>query len=752
MFIKNSLLFSVVFFSITVSANSPTVFTPDFSANPVPIPAGTNLIPLCSNPMDTINCFAQWSQQAIPLAVNTHPNILPNMQLFVPTFMPSNVSPVFFTKNSIDNTNWKTYDFPSVSSSKKRSRSSRRSLRKDRVKRKKTKKVKALREEITVDSGKENNSKSSNQKPVTSETKALNSGVEKTATDTDRDRKAPNSGVEKTATDTDRDRKAPNSGVEKTATDTDRDRKALDSGVEKTATNTDRDRKALDSGVEKTATNTEAVSKPKTITQILQVSTTDPPAKFRLLEEDENGNIKVSEGQTGYIPADDMEVIKISTASFSPKPSALPVKENVPPPPMPSKPQKKLLGAGVSAQAKKSTSFFPAAIKEVQSGCFVIDREKTKTEAGFCFDCNLALSNQGKNVVEQIIKVLGERLSIIDKKSLDKQVVKLGEGGVNTVKICSPEVSLKEIIKNFEKTCPSPYRDFKKFAQKTYCESCKRGVAPEIMLAMMSIESAGKCAAVGTLNEKSREQSVGLFQVDSSQHQCLDNKKRGDANLQCLKNPINNLNTSIDILIKHYSEVNVEPFKQNKCKDWLKMNPTERDSWRRAVAAYNGGPGWISRVFYAAENIDKTLKNTDYLNFTHTFKTTRQCKTVEMCIKKRSDSICDKIRKHYENTPLRQISKNCWGMIDFLKRKENNSSIWKMDWEELRAYYFLEKLSPGNKRGTGRQTRWNESNLAHTEAVLGREAGNKSISRGMAELWREYITKNKFKDSCPNLK
>ena len=261
---------------------------------------------------------------------------------------------------------------------------------------------------------------------------------------------------------------------------------------------------------------------------------------------------------------------------------------------------------------------------------------------------------------------------------------------------------------------------------------------------MMSIESAGKCDALGKMNREKKEESGGLFQIDSTQHQCLNNKKGSLKNSQCLKNPINNLNEGIGILVKHYGDVNPNGLKP-LCKDWLKKDSKERDSWRRAVSAYNGGPGWITRALYAAKNVDKTLKNTGYLQFTHTFETGRQCQKIKACIRKQT-SACKKMKRKYGNIPLQQVFQNCKGILSFKNDKKNPVS-WEVNWELLRSYYFLERLSPGNKSGSGRQMKWIESNLAHTEAILGREIKNEKISHGMVEIWAQYKRKNSV--SCP---
>ena len=385
--------------------------------------------------------------------------------------------------------------------------------------------------------------------------------------------------------------------------------------------------------------------------------------------------------------------------------------------------QSSLAGTEESAPLYKtaqSTIALPSTTKEIQPGCFALNKTQSQTTAGFCFECR-----QGKEASvfsklaedKKLVEDLNKKLQKVDKKQASK-VSSVVSNKASELSICSPEVSLREIIENFEKTCPPPYKgNFKKFAKETSCSACKKGIAPEVMLAMMSIESAGKCAVVGTINQKKNEKSVGLFQVDSTQHQCLGNAKSSSKNLQCLKDPINNLKSGIKILAGHYGDVNPQQclnYEERKkraslkcelktpCKSWFKTDSKERDSLRKAVSAYNGGPGWIARALYSAKNVDKTLKNTSYL-----------------------------IGKHKQLASFTQ------------------SLNWDLSWEVLRVYYFLERLSPGNNSDSGRQMKWVESNLAHTEAVLGREVANGQGSHGMVEIWANYIQKNRLQCSSP---
>ena len=65
-----------------------------------------------------------------------------------------------------------------------------------------------------------------------------------------------------------------------------------------------------------------------------------------------------------------------------------------------------------------------------------------------------------------------------------------------------------------------------------------------------------------------------------------------------------------------------------------------------------------------------------------------------------------------------------------------------VSWEELRRYFLMEKLLQGDKEGykTGRKNSATLSNLAHVEAVLGREA--KGSPPGVVEYWSQYVKDN----------
>ncbi|MCY4321943.1 MAG: transglycosylase SLT domain-containing protein [Bdellovibrionaceae bacterium] len=360
----------------------------------------------------------------------------------------------------------------------------------------------------------------------------------------------------------------------------------------------------------------------------------------------------------------------------------------------------------------KDTYALPAdtsPTEEAKPGCFVINKQDIETEAGFCAECekasgdnNLLSFFQDRDFISAIKKYLNK---VTDSSQHKISQQSLQSDKSDTQKICSPELSLKAIIDNFNRTCPSPYNNFKDFFKKTHCDSCKKGVPSEIMLAMMSIESAGRCPA---LNDNPNETSTGLFQVNADEHSCRDENgktytKKSLENIQCLKNPVNNLNKSVEILIDHYGKTNSKPISQGNCKDWLSMTVEERDSWRRGVSAYNSGPGWLTRAI----------------------KSVRDPK----------------------------ISQGTKHLIGSEKGSSESYKDDKVGWEDLRMFYFVEKLVQNSKNlpacdnlferdlgGSGRQLCLTVSNLAHTEAVLGREV--KGSPLGIVEIWSQYKKNN----------
>ena len=342
-------------------------------------------------------------------------------------------------------------------------------------------------------------------------------------------------------------------------------------------------------------------------------------------------------------------------------------------------------------QTRKDTIALPASGgEEVKHGCFRVNKIDVQTEASFCIECirDIPENEYFKSLLKKdsFLPKLKSYLSQIKTKSTGKvnsQI--LGSlSGDGTNQICSPTDKLEAIIGNFEGTCP-PYnqegRGFKRFFGEYLCKSCEKGVPIELMMGMMSIESGGRCTARNTDGEK----SAGLFQVDSNQHSCKRGyKKKTNRNTNCLADIHNNWNKSTEILSDFYKGSNGQNIKK-PCKNWIDMDSKDRDAFRRAVAGYNGGY-WFLNSIRAAKN----------------------------------NNLGDKSK---------------YGITSY---KHDKST-----WEEMRSFYFIQHIHQ-DKRFTRRKLSNDLSNLAHTEAILGREV--KNSAPGMIEIWsqykREFLKKN----------
>lgn len=133
-------------------------------------------------------------------------------------------------------------------------------------------------------------------------------------------------------------------------------------------------------------------------------------------------------------------------------------------------------------------------------------------------------------------------------------------------------------IKNFNATCGM---SFDKFLPMLKEESLAKGIPPEIMLGMMSVESSGRCDAI--LQDANGTYSVGLFQINTS------SSKKSFAQL---KDPIENMRESLRILVDKYKKVNAGKSPASKTAVKL-MTDDEKTLWRKALSAYNGGEGHL---------------------------------------------------------------------------------------------------------------------------------------------------------------
>ena len=679
-----------ILFSSSLTAENPYLFQPDFSGQALTLPQGANIMPLCADPSNPI-CFNQWTGQALPLAGYFPSLPAPQYSYFIPSFVPTGLA-----ENPEENQEWEEFYLPAVSSSSRRRRRSPR--------------------------------KSNN----------LSSKTEASAKEAQEDKKPA-------VSDSNNSSQTPKPPQkDKLPADSSKPTEIKDKGKNEDSQNQSEKEPDV------------SLSSASTKRQFYRSQSN--PDKIRVVETSETGERTVQEGTIAFINVNDIQAVPSSqdsaalTASPSPDPAGSTkdrqseavqnqtdsnqkessltstetdknsVQQSFSKKAKTEKNSQETQAPALLFQTVRQTTALPATTKEVKPGCFIINKQEAlNTEAGFCAEC--VRHKDSSPVLDSLIEdqsfvsSLTNYLKKVTKGAKDKIGKQTLRSESNIEKICSPEISLKAVINNFNKTCPSPYKNnFKDFFKKAHCKSCQKGVPVELMMSMMSIESAGRCPAVA---QNQLENSAGLFQVDGRQHQCLNEKgqaynRRTQANLRCLKNPVNNLNKALDILVDHYGKTNPKAVSKGQCKNWMSLNPKERDSWRRGVSAYNGGPGWLTRAIKSARD-QRTLSNTTYLFGTH-----------------RNQNLTE---------------------------KSDTAS-----WEELRAFYFIEKLAPVNSRsrrlpecksflekdrgGTGRQLCLTVSNLAHTEAVLGREIKG---SVGMVEIWSQYKRKflKKYPISCP---
>ena len=643
MFIKYTALIFLLF-SISLKAENPYLFKPNFNGQPVFVPQGANIVPLCSDPSNPI-CFSQWTHQAVPLANYLPGDSLPQYNYFLPSFIP-----VSLAENPEEDEDWE--EFYLTGSSSRFSKRRRNFYKKSSENKTKAEKDQKPKRRFYKDKSNPEKIRIVEKDDETGELKVQEGTV---------------AFVNMEDIKTVSEEKKPDLDLDKLDLEPDKPGLELDKK--------ELDKKDSESSKKEQAERTEKQEK-----QYLS----PPPASHMVFPKPAASSAPQIQTDSDQSPDESSLTEQAPAADLKKSGSDISEQENV------------------VFTVSRDTYALSSAVKEVQPGCVIINRQEEKTEAGFCAECvrseedSTVLSSLIEN--QQFLDSLKGYLVKVKAFAKDKIAKQTFSNESEIQKICSPEISLKLIIKNFINTCSA---DFKDFFEKAHCQSCKKGIPVELMMAMMSIESAGRCPATAN---NSLEQSAGLFQIDNKQHSCTDEEgrtyqKNTKPNLQCLRNPVNNLNKSVDILANYYDRTNSKKISKGQCKNWINLKPEERDSWRRSVSAYNGGPAWIMRAIRSARNI-KTISDTSYL----------------------PSSQSNGQEKHD-----------------------------KASWEDLRMFFFIEKLSPGNRgsgqlpecssflekdnRGTGRRLCLTVSNVAHTEAVLGREIKG---SVGIVEMWSQY--------------
>ena len=267
------------------------------------------------------------------------------------------------------------------------------------------------------------------------------------------------------------------------------------------------------------------------------------------------------------------------------------------------------------------THAFPAqTTKEAQEGCFVFEKESPSTEADYCYTCQYLPADKEDN-----LKVFFNEVKIKAKnKTLN---ARSNQNKTYEEQICSAETTLKKFIKNFNNErskceidkvyssagetitniSDSAVDKFEAFFEISYCASCSQDIPVELMMAMMSVESVGKC------NARSPTNDWGVLQINiPAGHKCVGTDLKEITHIDkktCFLNPINNLYSSINV-VKDYrdnkpwktfinpSNIELSTTTLDQCNknSWLNLDPQQRDVWRRLVSGYNSGPGHIPKV------------------------------------------------------------------------------------------------------------------------------------------------------------
>jgi hypothetical protein len=176
-----------------------------------------------------------------------------------------------------------------------------------------------------------------------------------------------------------------------------------------------------------------------------------------------------------------------------------------------------------------------------------------------------------------------------------------GRVATNLVNRRDPDTTAR----NYKATCVGSFEDFKKeIAQVGQLQK----IPVEILTSIMHLETAGRCAGIRT--PASRSPNVGLFQVNTNstpvarcnawQMSVLKSAKTvaqlHHGALKCLENPVVNLAEAAQILRAKYAHVNTQ--KQPEPGRWDQVTPKAHDEWRKAIAAYNGGQGYVYQSYF----------------------------------------------------------------------------------------------------------------------------------------------------------
>ena len=530
--------FCLLFLILQATANpnwtgvNPPAFVPDFSGQAFIIPQGTIIAPLCANPMEP-SCLSQWGHQAIPLSIQQGLGPSP-YQYFLPAFIPSQV----LLEDPRNSENWLPY-----TASFKGYSSGGSELQRTAVRRRKGGKSSSRADKKQETSEEQKEREEPDKKKTEQEGTEVEGESKKASKPED---KAPGNKPEQTQPPKTEEpsRKGP-------------------------------------------------VQAPQEEDEPVYYISKKDPSKMALVNIDASGKVTATGGTVAFISSETLEELVVPDPSLPVSDSQQKESSSG----KSSRPDGKSVPPGASIQNKIKTPLYrvrqdsialPATVKEIKPGCFVINKSESKTEGNHCFECDILKETGAKE--SEIIDFFKSVSKIVKKKIFDNTYTHNKD---METKICSPESSLKAVIGNFKKTCEM---DFSDFFSNNYCKICKKGVPPAVTFALMTVESSGRCKAVGTSGHK--EKSVGLFQINANAHQCTPNHGKGtSANAACLMKIDNNFQASINILIEKYNYLNKANVQTDGgCKSWLKIPDTEREAWRKAVSGYNSGEAHVKQV------------------------------------------------------------------------------------------------------------------------------------------------------------
>ena len=719
-----------------------SVLAPNWQNPIIPLQQGTQITPLC-DPRLNIPCLQQWTHLAQPFAVTPIGSMLPSMEYYVPAGVFDTQLPI----NTRMSEDWTLYT-PSFPGRYSRSRSRARTryyTSKSRPGR--------IREVTTNARGRRTKVKEGESVFVPIEAvKVEGSKDEKTSGPLNRARKTSkpkksDDTLKKTDVGSDKEQPQP------TATEVQAESvSSSDSAV------SPRDRDIVveekeEKEEERSVTPQQSASKP--------VKRTEPQEEVSLGSSDED----VLSSGSGADPLSDSSGSAGTSDVGTDTTSQAPAKPSATPTFVQRVPDVRLTEDVLAVSAQLSSSNKPS------SGCVKIDKKAKSNnpeDSDFCETCNPHFQKikDNETVLKNLGKLLRAVLSGATKDSSEKtrkdgskrvHIPDLEEGSVTGSwtrlfykvsdggTICSPDVALEQIVGKkgkFNTTC-KPLK-FEEFYPDAYCQSCQKNMPPEVMFSMMTIESAGDCKA----HNKEDENSMGLFQVNSDAHTCNDGTVQD--NKTCLLKPSNSLNCGADILNTYYDAVNPERKESSSCPQWTNLDPTERDRWRRAVAGYNSNPGWVDRAVQSVEGDATPVAAVDIaaLNVSNKSddKTIIDAAKAEAKVEAGAVAVIDTDRAgvkkvFFYKSEGRDFSKGTSDLDGSVSdgRFAGRARKSTVAWEELRVYFLMEKLLQEDKTGykTGRKTVSTLSNLAHVEAVLGREA--KGSPPGIVEFWSQYV-------------